>query len=193
MRLSFFSGRFIKHRNPPIFRNPARRTPEAQSAKQRKTRNMSDKVIHLNSSNFDATIASDKPVLVDFWAPWCGPCRMLGPTIDELAETVGGSALICKLNVDESPDIAAKIRRQPDSDHNIFQKFQAPRGVRNGDERRAACKAESHLISARSENPPPPRNGAGGFFLPEVRGLPAFLRAAQPRGNGRSGKFPHRV
>ena len=69
---------------------------------------MSDKVIHLNSSNFDATIASDKPVLVDFWAPWCGPCRMLGPTIDELAETVGGSALICKLNVDESPDIAQK-------------------------------------------------------------------------------------
>ena len=69
---------------------------------------MSDKVIHLNSSNFDATIASDKPVLVDFWAPWCGPCRMLGPTIDELAETVGDSALICKLNVDESPDIAQK-------------------------------------------------------------------------------------
>ncbi len=69
---------------------------------------MSDKAIHLNSSNFDATIASDKPVLVDFWAPWCGPCRMLGPTIDELAETVGDSALICKLNVDESPDIAQK-------------------------------------------------------------------------------------
>src|SRR5574344_1701219 len=69
---------------------------------------MSDKVIHLNSSNFDATIASDKPVLVDFWAPWCGPCRMLGPTIDELAQTVGDSALICKVNVDESPDLAQK-------------------------------------------------------------------------------------
>ena len=66
------------------------------------------KVIHLNSSNFDSTISSDKPVLVDFWAPWCGPCRMLGPTIDELADTVGDSALICKLNVDESPDIAQK-------------------------------------------------------------------------------------
>lgn len=69
---------------------------------------MSDKVIHLNSSNFDSTISSDKPVLVDFWAPWCGPCRMLGPTIDELADTVGDSALICKLNLDESPDIAQK-------------------------------------------------------------------------------------
>ena len=65
---------------------------------------MSDKVIHLNSSNFDSTISSDKPVLVE----WCGPCRMLGPTIDELADTVGDSALICKLNVDESPDIAQK-------------------------------------------------------------------------------------
>lgn len=70
---------------------------------------MSDKVLHLNSSNFDAAVASAKPVLVDFWAPWCGPCRMLSPTIDELAETVGDKAVICKVNVDEAPDIAQKF------------------------------------------------------------------------------------
>ncbi len=69
---------------------------------------MSDKIINLNASNFDATIAADKPVLVDFWAPWCGPCRMLAPTIDALAEEVGDSAIICKVNVDESPELAQR-------------------------------------------------------------------------------------
>ena len=66
-------------------------------------------VKHLNSSNFDSTIAEDKPVLVDFWAPWCGPCRMLGPTIDALAEEMGDKAVICKVNVDESPELASKF------------------------------------------------------------------------------------
>jgi len=66
----------------------------------------SSKVKHLNSSNFESAIAADKPVLVDFWAPWCGPCKMLGPTIDALSEEVGDTADICKLDVDQSPEIA---------------------------------------------------------------------------------------
>ena len=70
---------------------------------------MSDKVIHLNASNFDATISSSKVSLVDFWAPWCGPCKMLGPTIDALADEVGDTYKICKLNTDESPEIAQKF------------------------------------------------------------------------------------
>lgn len=70
---------------------------------------MSNKVKHLTSETFDVAIASDKPVLVDFWAPWCGPCRMLGPTIDELAETVGDSATICKVNVDDEPQLADRF------------------------------------------------------------------------------------
>lgn len=65
--------------------------------------------IKITSENFESEVVnSGKTFLLDFWAPWCGPCRMLGPTIDELADTVGDSALICKLNVDESPDIAQK-------------------------------------------------------------------------------------
>lgn len=70
---------------------------------------MAEKLIHLNSSNFDSTVASKKATLVDFWAPWCGPCRMLGPTIDALAEEMGDTAQICKVNVDENPDLAEKF------------------------------------------------------------------------------------
>lgn len=52
---------------------------------------------------------SDKPVLIDFWASWCGPCRMQAPVIDELAEELQGKALVAKLNIDENPELAAKF------------------------------------------------------------------------------------
>ena len=53
-------------------------------------------------------LKSDVPVLVDFWAPWCGPCRMVGPIIDRISEKTEGKAKVCKLNVDENPTIAGK-------------------------------------------------------------------------------------
>ncbi|MGX2984679.1 thioredoxin [Helicobacter sp. 23-1048] len=66
------------------------------------------KYIELKESNFDQEISSGIS-LVDFWAPWCGPCKMLAPVIDKLAEEYEGKAKICKVNTDEEGNLAAKF------------------------------------------------------------------------------------
>jgi len=65
--------------------------------------------MELTDSNFDEVIKSDKPVLVDFWAEWCGPCKMIGPLVEELASDYEGKAIIAKLNVDENPQATARF------------------------------------------------------------------------------------
>ena len=65
--------------------------------------------IEFTDSNFEEmALASDKPVIVDFWAEWCGPCRMVTPIIEELAGEYDGKAVIGKLNVDQNPEISMK-------------------------------------------------------------------------------------
>ena len=65
--------------------------------------------LEITDANFDETIATDKPVLVDFWAEWCGPCRMIGPIVEELAGEYGDKAVIGKVNVDLNPNTAAEF------------------------------------------------------------------------------------
>ena len=68
-----------------------------------------DKVLHVTDSNFDSEVLkSDKPVMIDFWAPWCGPCKAIAPSIDELANEYDGKVKFVKVNVDDNPQTAAR-------------------------------------------------------------------------------------
>jgi thioredoxin 1 len=66
----------------------------------------SEHVLELNDSNFDSTVASSSALLVDFWAPWCGPCRMIAPVIEELGKELAGKVTVAKVNVDEAPNVS---------------------------------------------------------------------------------------
>jgi len=65
--------------------------------------------LHLNSQSFEEVIAGDKPVLVDFWATWCGPCRMIAPVIEQVAAEFDGRAVVGKVDVDEEPALAQRF------------------------------------------------------------------------------------
>ncbi len=67
--------------------------------------------LEITDANFDELVMkADRPVLVDFWAEWCGPCRMLGPVIEEIAKEFEGRAIVGKVNVDNNPTLAQKFR-----------------------------------------------------------------------------------
>ena len=71
---------------------------------------MSDAIVHATDSSFESDVLqSDIPALVDFWAAWCGPCKMIAPLLDELSTEYSGRVKICKVDVDTSPETAAKF------------------------------------------------------------------------------------
>ncbi len=85
---------------------------------------MSTAIKHPNVSEFDELLGGDRPVLVDFWAEWCMPCRMLAPVIEQLGERYAGRIAVAKVNVDEQPELAARYHIQSIPTVILFDKGQ---------------------------------------------------------------------
>ena len=76
--------------------------------------------VHVNDAEFEKVVLkADKPVIVDFWAPWCGPCRMVAPILDKLAKEMGDKVLIAKVNTDENADWATRYGCARHSHHAV--------------------------------------------------------------------------
>jgi len=73
---------------------------------------MSDNLKHLDDTNFDSVVNGSAAIVVDFWATWCGPCRALGPTIEQLADEFAGKVVVAKCDVDKANNAASKFRIQ---------------------------------------------------------------------------------
>ena len=106
---------------------------------------MADDILNLSDATFDETVAgSDTPVLVDFWAEWCGPCKMIAPTLAEIATEQRGKLTIGKLNVDDNPDTARRFDVMSIPTLIVFQDGQPAK-------RMVGAKGKGQLLQELSE------------------------------------------
>jgi thioredoxin 1 len=117
---------------------------------------MSHYVSELNEAGFEDTILqADRPVLVDFWAPWCGPCRAMGPAVDAVAEKFSGRATVVKVNVDENPAVSARYNVRGIPTLVLFKE-----GKESG--RLVGLQSEGEIVKligdAEAGNPASPKN-----------------------------------
>ena len=106
---------------------------------------MADAIVTLNSSNFDETVkSSDTPILVDFWAEWCGPCKQIAPVLADIATEQSGKLTIAKLNVDEHGDIAQRFNVMSIPTLLIFDKGEMKKRI-------VGAKGKSQLLQELAE------------------------------------------
>ncbi|MEM7811787.1 MAG: thioredoxin [Planctomycetota bacterium] len=108
---------------------------------------MADNVADFTDASFDSdVVGADVPVLVDFWAPWCGPCRMLAPTIEQIAADYDGKVRVGKLNTDENPNIASTYQIASIPTVMLFKNGEAvDRSVGMAPKEKLAAMLDKHL------------------------------------------------
>ena len=105
---------------------------------------------NITRSNFESEVAQSKdPVLVDFWAPWCGPCKMIAPIVEKLADTYAGRLKVAKLNTDDEPDLASRYEVTGIPCLILFKSGEpVDRIVGFGPEKQLTSMVEKHLTPA---------------------------------------------